>query len=132
MLGVNKKDGAKSPVPTSKKGANTMNIYQFIINSRNAENVSFDLPDIEETLQVITSADSCIVLNIHEKTVYIAKEKTPREAIAAYIEWAFGMVNEWESNGFGEYEQTTIEKWASEFFTIEEQPRNDFDIILGR
>lgn len=109
-----------------------MNIYQFIINSRNAENVSFDLPDIDETLQVIATENGCTVLNIREKVAYIAKEKTPRDAIAVYIDWAFGMVNEWQSIDFGEYERTTVEKCASEFFTIEEQPRNDFDIIIGR
>lgn len=109
-----------------------MNIYQFIINSRNAKNVSLDLPDIEETLQVITSENGCTVLDIHEKNAYIAKGKNPRDAIAEYIDWAFGMVNEWQSIEFGEYEQTSIEKWASEFFTIEEQTRNDFNIILGR
>lgn len=109
-----------------------MNIYQYIINSRTAKSVSFDLPDIDEMLQVIATENGCTVLNIREKVVYLAKEKTPRDAIAAYIDWAFGMVNEWQSIDFGEYEQTTIEKCASEFFTIEEQPRNDFEIIWGR
>lgn len=109
-----------------------MNIYQFVINSRTAKSVSFDLPDIDESLQVIATENGCTVLNIREKTAYLAKEKTPRDAIAAYIDWAFGMVNEWHAIDFGEYEQSTVEKWASEFFTIEEQPRNDFDIILGR
>lgn len=109
-----------------------MNIQQFIINSRTAENVSFDLPDIDETLQVITSENGCTVLDICEKAAYIAKEKNPREAVAAFIDWAFGMVNKWESIGFGEYERTNVEKWASEFFTIEERSQNDFDIILGR
>lgn len=109
-----------------------MSIYQFNINSRTAKNVSFDLPDIDETLQIIATENGCTVLNIREKIAYIAKEKNPRDAVAAYIDWAFGMVNEWQSIEFGEYEQTSIEKWASEFFTIEEQTRNDFDIIVGR
>lgn len=109
-----------------------MNIHQFIINSRTAKNVSFDLPDIDETLQVIASEDGCTVLNIREKTAYIAKEKAPHDAVVAYLDWALGMVNEWKEIAFGEYEQTSVERWASEFFTIEEQPQDDFNIILGR
>lgn len=112
-----------------------MNVIQFYVNSRTADRVSFDLPDIDEYLQVFVTSDGCAVYNPQEKTAFTTTETDAFLAVKSYLDWMLGTVYEWvedENEGFGCFKKTDAEEWASEFFMIVQQKQTQIEIITER
>lgn len=92
-----------------------MNTANYTINTREGEKASFDLDSMEFTVTVLKAGQDCTVIDNEHGNLYFVKAVSTAAAVVAYVDWMFGMVNEWEADPaeFGTYERTSREIWAS-------------------
>lgn len=107
------------------------NVKTYTVNTREGERVSFDFESEEFTLTVMQDGDDCTVIDHEEHQLYNVRKTDPAQAVAAYLDWMYGILNEWDADPdeFGEYERGTAEFWAHEFCAIIENTACEWDFI---
>lgn len=108
-----------------------MNSTSYCINNREGEKVSFDLESVEFMVTVLKVGKDCTVIDNTHGRMYMVQAETARAAVVAYVDWLFGMVNEWvaDPDEFGCYEMTTHKILASQSCDISKQQDN-YDIVV--
>lgn len=99
-----------------------MNVKSYNVNTREGEVPSFDLEAEEFVVTVLKAGKDCTVIDNEHKRVYMVQAETMKAAVVAYVDWLYGMVNEWaaDSDEFGCYEMTTHKVWMSSTCDISE------------
>lgn len=99
-----------------------MKAKSYTINSREGEKVSFDIDAVEFQVTVLQADKDCTIIdNVHGR-MYMTQAETAKAAVVAYVNWLFGMMNEWvaDPDEFGCYEMTAHKIWMSECCDIVE------------
>lgn len=101
-----------------------MNAKSYTINTREGEKVSLDMEAEEFTITVLKSAQGtdCTIIDQTHGHMYMVRKSAMEKAVAAYIDWLYGLVNEWVSDPdeFGCYWMTTHKVKMSETCLITE------------
>lgn len=99
-----------------------MNVKSYNVNTREGEVVSFDLEAEEFVVTVLKADKDCTIIDNEHDKLYMVQADTAEKAVKAYIDWLYGMVNEWAADPgeFGFYGQTMHKVWTSTTCDIRE------------
>lgn len=99
-----------------------MNVKSYNVNTREGEVVSFDFEAEEFVVTVLKADKDCTIIDNDHGKLYMVQADTTEKAVKAYIDWLYGMVNEWaaDPDEFGCYEMTAHKVWMSATCDIRE------------
>lgn len=99
-----------------------MNVKSYNVNTREGEVPSFDLEAEEFVVTILQDGKDCTVIDNDHGKLYMVQADTTEKAVKAYIDWLYGMVNEWaaDPDEFGFYGITPNKVWMSATCDIRE------------
>lgn len=111
-----------------------MNMKSYNVNTREGKLVSFDIDAEEFVVTVLKSAQGtdCTVIDQTHGRMYMVRKSNMQKAVVAYIDWLYGMVNEWiaDPDEFGGYEMTEHKIWMSESCDIRECSQLEWECVV--